>query len=73
MKIFSPIILYSATVVGLMTAGTLFMMHDRYNCMMQDRSSFEDRMLEKACLIFFIPVILVPFTHWYECGETRDS
>jgi len=45
MKIFSPIILYSATVVGLVTAGTLFMMHDRYNRMIQESSSFGDRML----------------------------
>jgi hypothetical protein len=69
MKILSPIMLYSATVVGLVTAGTLFMMHDRYNRMMQESSSFGDRMLETQCIIFFIPVILVPFTHWFECGK----
>ena len=69
MKIFSPIMLHSVTVVGLMTTGTLFVMRDRYNRMMQESSSFGDRMLETACIIFFIPVILVPFTHWYECGK----
>jgi len=26
-------------------------------------------MLETACILFFIPDILVPFTHWYECGK----
>jgi hypothetical protein len=72
MKIFSPITLYSATMVGLVTAGMLFVMHDRYNRMMQESSSFGDRMLETACIIFFIPVILVPFTHWYECGNKRE-
>jgi hypothetical protein len=56
-------------VVGLVTTGTLFMMHDRYKRMMHESSSFGDRMLETACIIFFIPVILVPFTHWYECGK----
>jgi hypothetical protein len=71
MKIFLPIKLYSAKVVGLVTAGTLFVMHDRYNRLMQESSSFGDRMLETACILFFIPEILVPFTHWYECGKKR--
>jgi hypothetical protein len=69
MKILSPITLYSALVVGLVTAGMLLVMHDRYTRMMQESSSFGNRMLETACIIFFIPVILVPFTHWYECGK----
>ena len=69
MKIFLPIKLYSAKVVGLVTARTLFVMHDRYNRLMQESSSFGDRMLETACILFFIPDILVPFTHCYECGK----
>jgi hypothetical protein len=69
MKILSPLMLYSATVVGLVTAGTLFTMHDRYSLMTQESSSFGDKILETACIIFFTPVILVPFTHWYECGK----
>jgi len=69
MKIFSPIMLHSTTAVGLVTAGRLFMIHDRYIRMKQESSSFGDRMLETTCIIFFVPVILVPFTHWYECGK----
>jgi hypothetical protein len=68
-KILSPIMMYSATVVGLVTAGTLLMMNDRYWRIVDQTSSFGDNVLEAANIIFFLPVILVPFTHWYECGK----
>jgi len=69
MKILSPIMLYSATVVGVVATGTLFMMKERYWRMMETTSSFGDKLLEVANILFFLPVILVPFTHWYECGK----
>jgi hypothetical protein len=68
-KLLSPIALYSGTVVGLFTAGTLFMMHDRYWRVLDENSSFGDKVLETANIIFFLPVILVPFTHWFESGK----
>lgn len=65
----SPIMLYSAAVVGLVTAGTLFMVNDRFWRVVDQNSSFGDKVLETANIIFFLPVILVPFTHWFECGK----
>ncbi|XP_021920294.1 gustatory and odorant receptor 24-like isoform X2 [Zootermopsis nevadensis] len=61
--------LYSAAVVGLVTAGTLFMVNDRFWRVVDQNSSFGDKVLETANIIFFLPVILVPFTHWFECGK----
>jgi hypothetical protein len=68
-KILSPIMLYSATVVGLVTAGSLLMMNDRCWRVVDENSSFGDKVLETANIIFFLPVILVPFTHWCESGK----
>ena len=68
MKILSPIMLYSAIVSGMMTVGILVIMKERYSLLIGS-SSFEDRVLEIATFIFFLPALLVPYTHWFECDK----
>ncbi|KAJ9590819.1 hypothetical protein L9F63_016150, partial [Diploptera punctata] len=43
-------------------------MRERWS-LLTDTSSFGYRILEAASFIFFLPALLVPYTHWFECNK----